>query len=253
MIVARGKADGPNAGTLPAAPPPPRDSLRGGGMSDHSQEETDHLNSAALGALMGYHSDWKRPLIELLRSDAPIGPAVRITMAEAIEGTHSFGITFALSGHQAQSKRIEGMLVRRKWLEDGRAVRPFLEHVSNVQDGFEAAAASFGRDDSHWRKRHYYAVNCEAWIKVAKAEGHFYSRFPDCHLEDVWHLASFDQKEDINPAPLTGPEHDAVIKARLEFLAHVRESSGRTSSAEFDRLYTSAMMALFHLSPPESG
>jgi len=225
----------------------------GGGMSKLSQDEIDQLNHRAFGALMGFSSDWKTPLVELLRSSAPISSAVRDTLANAIEGTHTAGLSLKLSGHQAQSKRIEGMLVRRTWLQEGRSVKPFVDPAANVQEGFEAAALAMGKDDSHWRKRYYYANNCELWTKSAPIEGKFYSKYPQYYLEDIWHISSYDQKNDINPNPTTGPDYDRIMKSRPRFLQSVVEQSSHPFSPESATLFVSAMMAYTDLAPPENG
>lgn len=168
-------------------------------MTDISAKEAERLNHLALGSLLGFAQDWQRDLVALLRSDAPIDWAVRNLLADAIEGQNFAGISMQMAGHQAQSKRLEGIYARRAWLAEGRAFASIIEASPSVELGAVAAAEATGKgDESYCRKRYYYAKNYAKWREGCPS--HIYDPFPEGFLEDMWHLAAFDQKRDIKPS-----------------------------------------------------
>lgn len=63
------------------------------------------LNIRAYFALDGNELDWRAPLLELLRSDAPIEPFVRARLAQRIEAQSKHEIGLELTGHQRAHNR----------------------------------------------------------------------------------------------------------------------------------------------------
>jgi hypothetical protein len=223
-------------------------------MSAQAEEEADSLNFRALGALLGFSKDGRADLAALLRSDAPLNWTVRNVLADAIEGSNFAGVSLRMEGHQDQSDRFHGMMVRRSWLAEGRAIAPIVQEAPDVQAGFLAAGQDTGKGDDLCRKRYYYAKNFEKWSKSAVAAGGFYSKLSTADLEDIWHLTSFDQKKrtgkDSTPKPLPADEYDAIIGDRVRFL---RSLAGPNWSPESAERYVQVMMLYMHLLPPASG
>lgn len=221
-------------------------------MAQEQDIVTHPLNLGAFGALYGYSSDWRAKLVDLLRSDVPISIPVRDALADTIEGKNAFGLSITLSGHQAQSKRIDGLEARSGWLREGLEVSEIVGGLK-VEEGFALAESRLGKDDSHCRKRYYYWENCRDWIASARKAGGLYAQMTDSQLEGIWHRASYDQKNEIKPVPLSSAEFDEMIAVRLRFLEESNRSSQRPMTGETRRLYFQAMMAMFDLAPQENG
>jgi hypothetical protein len=202
------------------------------------------LNLAALGALMGYSQDWRGPLTALLRSNEPIDETVRMLLLWAIQGNHPSGLVMELTGHGDQARRIADLEARRRWLKLGREVAMFVAKEGGVTAGILSAEEALGKDESECRKRYYYAKHCGDWIAEARATSRYYGAMSDSELEDIWHLASIDQKNN-NPKPLSGTVYDIVEDARR---AHILNEYGDDESG---RLRAEIISVMSRLCPPD--
>lgn len=204
-------------------------------IKDNRSPEEAALNQAAFNALMGTSADWRADLVALLRSDVPIGPAVRSQLAEAIGGKSE--ITLNLSGHQETLKRMEGLEARRKWMRDGELAASYVAQHSKVDDAFAAAADELGEDDPYWRRRYYYFKRCRDWMQSARREGKFYLTMDSDELETVWHVASCNQKSD-KPTPPSAEEFDDLRLRRIRWLWSMFKDkrNGRLAVNTFVRL-----------------
>ena len=176
----------------------------------------DDLNQRAFTALQGLSTDRLNPVVELLRSNAPISSAVRSALADSIEGSAVLGVQLIPSGHEKLNRWREGWDARRNWFYLGSQVDPFVRNAPTVPDGFTDAEEHLGLKDSYCRKAYYYWKRCTDWKMAAKASDAPYSIMDDDALETEFHFCSLEQKTD-NPMPGTAEEYAATKAERVAF------------------------------------
>ena len=190
---------------------------------DEMSPEDWRLNQNALGSLVGFNRDWQTNLVALLRSNAPIGWAVREEIAKAIEGTSSFGAQLTLSGHERSSRWWSSIKDRRAWFEFGPEVAPFVDDASNLPEGLEAAAEALDRSEAYCKKAYYYWRDCIAWMARARQEGRTYGGMDEGPLSLEFHIASVEQRTP-KPAPMPGHEFDRWFSSRINGLKELIET-----------------------------
>lgn len=220
-------------------------------MTDLSDDEIEALNTRAFGALMGFSSNGKADLAALLRSDAPISPAVRDELAGAIEGGNSAGIAMDLRDHDPQKRRIEGLLVRRQWREDGLKVAPFVK-LAGVERGFAMAAEKFGSGEDNWRKLYYYSKSCDEWVCSARSQGGTYAIMTETKLQDIWHIAALSVRGKKKPTPPTSEEYGKIQRKRIRFLRAMIDSSPSPWSKEKADFFIGLMLSYADIAPPDN-
>lgn len=187
---------------------------------DDMSAEAQRLNHFALGALIGWERDWQTHLSALLRSDAPIGRAVREQLADAIDGRSGFGPRLSMSEHERSARWWASVIDRRRWYDFGAQVAPFVADASNLPTGIEAAAGKLESSEAYCKKAYYYRRDCDAWMARARGEGDLYAQMDTHQLSLEFHIASVDQRKH-KPTPMPGPEFDAQARDRLSALGQL--------------------------------
>lgn len=185
-----------------------------GKASDGLSREARELNTRAFAALIGWEREWQRPLVDLLRSEHHIGPAVRNALADLLEARSPFGIQLRMSGHERSARWWDSIKDRREWFKFGAEVAPYIEKASNLLEGIECASDALGQSEAYCKKCYYYRRDCETWMQRAKREGRTYAAMNENLLSLEFHIASTDQKTP-KPEPLEGQEFDRIFAERL--------------------------------------
>lgn len=199
-----------------------------------------HLNRAAISALIGLSMDWREDLANLLRSEAEISRIVRDLLAEAIERASPLGVEINMKNHDATAKRLEGLRIRRRWLEDGRKVaeikKPKLQQ-------FLSASEIIGKSEGYCKDCYYYFDNFMKWYnnEIKMSDKSFDLEF----LESTWHLASFDQ----NTKSPTPDKVIDIVELKLARIAYLKEYFRDMKGGGRDRA-VDVVMALSEIQPP---
>lgn len=183
------------------------------------------LNTRAFSALIGWERDWQAALMALLRSDAPISPAVRKMMCEAIEGTSTLGLRLTLSGHERSARWWASIQDRREWRAFGPKVDPFVKRAANLPEGLEQAAESLDSTESYCKKSYYYWRDCNEWMHSARNESTCYRAMSDALLSLEFHISSIEQKT-LKPQPTSGAKFDREFATQLRSLSHLADLLG---------------------------
>ncbi|MEQ8410296.1 MAG: hypothetical protein RIB52_01965 [Erythrobacter sp.] len=193
-----------------------------GNASDPLGREARELNSRAFAALIGWEREWQRPLVDLLRSEHEIGPAVRNAIADLLEEKSPFGMRLKMSGHERSARWWDSIKDRQEWFVFGAEVAPYIEKASNLLEGIENASDALGRSEAYCKKCYYYRRDCQKWMHRAKREGRTYAAMNENLLSLEFHIASSDQKT-LKPTLLDGQEFDRFFAARLRPLIGIRD------------------------------
>lgn len=209
------------------------------------------LNAEALRALWGLTRNGNESIARLLESGLPISELVRFELVDALRGKSSGGISIRLDGHDAQASRIEALQIRRQRYADGLRVKPYRQKFG-VVDGFLIAAEHEGHDDTYWKKRYYYAKNCDDWVEAAKLQGGMFARIGDSALRDIWHWSAISAGDWKKPTPPTVEEYERTLLARIHHLKpYIQSELPNLSDADVNDIVVQ-MLHLWELRPPES-
>lgn len=190
---------------------------------ENTDARAESLNQSAAEALMGFHLNPVHVIAELLTSTAPIGPEVRILLALSLKGANPFGIAIDIIGHENSARKTESLRAKRRDYEIGKKVEKIVRKFGATK-GFLEAESNFApkRDSSFWRKRYYYAVNCDKWLSSARLTGGLYATLDDAQMRDIWHFAAI-AAPNRKPSP---PTTEKYTCDRIERL-HAIESDPR--------------------------
>jgi hypothetical protein len=161
---------------------------------DDLSPEHVQLNMAAFVALHGLSLQWKRDVLALLRSDAPIAGVARDALADAIEGTLFTGVWLEMQGQEELRRWVDGVSVRRKYMEIGRFITERIgpEKDKTQRKATEAAEVKFNSSYKKCEKALYYYRDVQEWISCAKQSGEYFARLDDEQLENKYHRWHFE-------------------------------------------------------------
>jgi len=225
----------------------------GAPMSDNPSTASDAmlLNAEALRALWGLTRNGNESIARLLESGVRIHDLVRFELIDALRGKSSGGVSISLDGHDAQASRIEALQIRRQRYADGLRAKPYREKYG-VVDGFLIAAEREGHDDTYWKKRYYYAKNCDDWIESAKLQGGMFASIGDSNLRDIWHLSAISAGDWKKPVPPTVQDYERTLMERIHYIKpYIQSLAPSLPDADVNDIVVQ-MLSLWELRPPET-
>ena len=183
-------------------------------MTQNSRLGLDPLNQSAFGALLGMETDWRGPLVKLLRSDVPINSAVREELAASIEGSNFSGAQLVMKGHEANTRWTASLRDRQEWLAFGHTVAGIVSAAETVEAGLQDAEEKLGKPESYCKKAYYFHRRCIAWKKRARDERGIFAKMSEGELEWLFHYGSVLEKNE-NPKMLSSGDWERIHLGRL--------------------------------------
>jgi hypothetical protein len=209
------------------------------------------LNAEALRALWGLARNGNESIARLLESGAPINDLVRLELVDALRGKSSGGVSISLDGHDAQASRVEALQIRRQWYADGLRAKPYRDK-HGVVDGFLIAAENNGHDDTYWKKRYYYAKNCDDWTEAAKLQGGMFANIGEAALRDIWHWSAISAGGWKKPSPPTVQDYERNLLQRIHHIKpYLQAEFPNLPDADINDIVVQ-MLSLWELRPPET-